>query len=408
MIKTLLRFAYVGIAVATAFWLGGCASADHDHEGEGTEAHGEHDHEAEGHDHEGEDHEHEGEGHDHDHEAAAGIIKIEPEDAKRYGITTQIAEAGDFADAVKVAAEVLPSASDMATASAPTAGMIRLAPGITQGAVVKQGQVIAHVRATGVSGGDANAAAKVAVDNAKRELDRLTPLLADGLVTRGQYNEALAAYEAAKAAYSPAAAAGTVVAPRGGVITQVAAGEGAFVQTGDPVALVAANGRLTLRALLPARKASLLPTLSGAVITPTGASGEAIDLSAHGGRVLSSSAASASETPGYVAVYYTFDNTAPVVAGTAAEVYLRGAARKGVLSVPRKAIAEQLGEKFVYVFKGGHEYEKRPVRIGGSNGTDVEILDGLKAGEKVVVGGVSFVRLAEQATVVPEGHSHNH
>ena len=174
------------------------------------------------------------------------------------------------------------------------------------------------------------------------------------------------------------------------------------------MALVSAGGKLTLRALLPARHAALLPMLSGAVITPDGASGEAIDLSAHGGRVLSSSAASATETPGYVAVYYTFDNTAPVVAGTAAEVYLRGATRRGVLSVPRNSIAEQLGEKFIYIHKGGHEYEKRHVRTGGSDGTSVEILEGLKPGEKVVVGGVSFVRLAEQATVVPEGHSHNH
>ena len=296
----------------------------------------------------------------------------------------------------------------MATACAPTAGIVTLAPGITQGAVVKQGQVIARVKAAGVSGGDANAAAKVAVDNAKRELDRLTPLLAEGLTTRKEYNEALAAYEAAKAAYSPAAASGSVVAPRAGVITSVSAGQGAFVQTGDPVALVSAGGKLTLRALLPARHAALLPMLSGAVITPDGVSGEAIDLSAHGGRVLSSSTASATETPGYVAVYYTFDNTAPVVAGTAAEVYLRGSTRRGVLSVPRNSIVEQLGEKFIYIHKGGHEYEKRHVRTGGSDGTSVEILEGLKPGEKVVVGGVSFVRLAEQATVVPEGHSHNH
>jgi len=38
----------------------------------------------------------------------------------------------------------------------------------------------------------------------------------------------------------------------------------------------------------------------------------------------------------------------------------------------------------------------------------MEILSGLHEGDKVVVGGVSFVRLAEQSTVVPEGHSHNH
>ena len=363
------------------------------------------------------DHDHEGEGHEHAGEVKGktdgegdhgGSIHMEPEDAAAYGVKVMELRAGDFRDAVKTAAEVLPSASDVSTASAPSSGMIALAPGVTPGATVKAGQTLARIKSDGISGGDANASARTALENAQRELDRVTPLLEDGLVTKKEYNDALAAYEAAKAAYSPKAASGVVTAPKGGVVTSIPAGEGAFVNTGDPVAVISGSGRLTLRALLPVRQASMLPLLSGVVITPHGAETEPVDLSDFGGKLLSSSPATSADNPGYIAVYYTFDNSAPVVAGSAAEVYLQGALRSGVLSVPAAALSEQLGEKFVYIKTGGHEYEKRHVVTGASNGNAVEIISGLSGGEQVVVEGMSFIRLAEQSSAVPEGHSHNH
>ncbi len=403
----------MGVIVFVPTTLSSCGSHEHhDHETEEHEHN--HDHEAEEHDHDHEHgHDHENEDHgkkgsEHGEEGHGAGIHMEPEDAEKYGVVTKEISAGEFREAVKTSAEILPSSVDMATASAPTSGIISLVPGITQGTSVKAGQVVARIKSTGVSGGDANASAKVAIDNAKRELDRVTPLLKDGLVTKKEYNEALAAYEAAKASYSPVAAAGVVTAPRAGVITVITAGEGSFVNTGDPVALISGIGRLTLRALLPIRYSSLVPVLSGVVITPHGASGETIDLSQFGGKFISSSSSASTNSPGYITVYYTFDNSAPVISGSASEVYLQGNLRKGVVSVPISALSEQLGEKFVYVKTGEHEYEKRNVKIGSSNGKEVEVKSGLNSGEHVVINGTTFIRLAEQSTVVPEGHSHNH
>ncbi len=391
--KIFLGIFYTGLMVTIPGVMSSCrGNAVHDH-GEEGHAHSEESMKESSHNDEG--------GHE-------GSIHMEPEDAERYGVSAKEVYAGNFRDAVKTAAEVLPAASDISTASAPSSGMVVLADGITPGALVKAGQTVARIKSDGISGGDVNAAARVEIENARRELDRVKPLLEEGLVTKKEYNDALAAYDAAKAAYSPKAASGAVRAPRSGVVTSIPAGEGAFVNTGDPVAVISGSGRLTLRALLPSRHASMLPSLSGVVITPHGSEGEAVDLSGFGGKLLSSSSATSSETPGYIAVYYTFDNSAPVVAGSAAEVYLQGTVRQGVISVPVKALAEQLGEKFVYVKTGAHEYEKRHVVTGASNGTEVEILSGLHEGDPVVVEGMSFIRLAEQSTAVPEGHSHNH
>lgn len=354
---------------------------------------------------ESEEHEHEHE-HEHGHEHGGDEIVLEPADAARLGVEVDTVRATIFTETLKVSGEILPSSADRGVVAAPTAGIVRLSSGINPGSQVSAGQAIATVTARNVSGGDANQAAKVAMDNAKRELDRVTPLLADGLVTRREYNEALAAYESAKAAYSPAAASGAAVAPRAGVITSINVGDGEYVETGQAIATVAANSSLTLRALVPTAQAEFLPRVSGAVMSFH--NGQTVDVAGYSGRLLSSAPASAGETPGYVPVYFSFSGTAPVIPGSATEVYLKGAERTGVISLPIDAIVEQMGQKFVFIREGDHAYHKHPVTIGNSDGQRIEIKSGIEPGEIAVVKGSTFVRLAEQATVAPEGHSHNH
>lgn len=343
---------------------------------------------------------------EHAHNHGADEIVLEPHDAQRLGVEVDTVRPGAFTETLKVSGEVLPSSTDRGVVSAPTSGVIRLNPGINAGTQVRAGEAIASITARNISGGDADNAAKVAVDNAKRELDRVTPLLADGLITKKEYNDALAAYEAAKAAYSPAAASGIATAPRQGVITSVNVSDGEYVETGQTIATVAANSSLTLRALVPVAQAEFLPRVGGAVMSFH--SGLTVDIDDFNGRLLSSAPASAGETPGYIPVYFSFNGTAPVIPGSATEVYLKGSGRSEVISLPVDAIVEQMGETFVFVRKGDHVYMKRPVKLGNSDGSRVEIISGINPGETAVVKGATFVRLAEQATVAPEGHSHNH
>lgn len=334
-------------------------------------------------------------------------IVVEPADAERFGIVTEAVVPAPFAEVVKVSGEVMPAASGRAVVSAPTSGIVTLSPGITEGANVRAGQAVASVSGKGVTGGDANQIALAALNAAKREVDRLKPLLDDGLVTRKEYNDAVAAYEAARAAYSPRAASGAAVSPRAGVVTGILVGDGSYVEAGAPIAEVSATSRLTLRALLPASESSFLPRIADAVITPH--SGTPVRLSTLGGKLVSASGVSGVSMPGYIPVYFTFDNSAPsIVPGSALEVYLSSAATIERLSVPAEALAEQMGQMFVFVKTSAHGYEKRPVTTGHSDGERVLITSGISEGDSVVTRGATFVRLAEQATVVPEGHSHNH
>ena len=94
--------------------------------------------------------------------------------------------------------------------------------------------------------------------------------------------------------------------------------------------------------------------------------------------------------------------------GAFAEVYLIGASRQDVITVPVAAVTEQQGNHYVYV-KLDHEcYERRLVKLGGNDGRNVEIISGINGGDNVVVGGATVVKLAESSGAVPEGHSHNH
>lgn len=342
---------------------------------------------------------------EHHHHNANEIV-VEPEDAEKYGIEVEAAAKAPFVEVVKVSGEIMPSNADRSTVTSPTAGVVTLSKALAQGSEVRAGQTIASVSAKNVTGGDTNQGAKVALDAAKRELDRLTPLLADGIITRKEYNDALTAYESAKAAYSPRAASGTVSSPRNGVLTQLMVTDGEYVEAGQPIATVATSQKLTLRALLPSSQSAFLPRISGAVISTHG--GEPIDLADAQGKLLSADVASSSDAPGYVPVYFSMANVGTVVPGSAVEVYLKGSSTADVISVPIEALTEQMGQMFVFVKIDEEGYEKKLVKVGRNDGMRSEILEGIAEGDSVVVKGATFVRLAQQSTVVPEGHSHHH
>ncbi len=330
------------------------------------------------------------------HDAHGDLIELSDEQAARMGVEVDTIQPGEFADAIRCSGVIERSAADAATATAPAAGIVTLAPGITVGATVGRGALIATVNPSAVSGGDQNRAAKAALDAARREVERLTPLMADRLATAAEYNAAVADYEAAKAAYSPAAGTGRVVAPRAGVITAVAAADGTYVQPGQAVATVAGDNRLTLHAEITGDNAPRLATITDARIGD-------FTLSRHGGRK-----EGVSSENGYACIFFSFDNDGSRLPGSGVEVYLLGAARPGVIAVPLGAISEQQGEYYVYLKHSPGHYEKAPVSLGASDGLRVEITSGLKGGEAVVTAGAITVRLAESSGAVPEGHSHSH
>lgn len=349
------------------------------------------------HNHAAESHAEGEEAHGHGH----GEIVLDEHMAEKMGVATEKVVPAPFADVIHTSGAVVDAPGSSAVVVAPTSGTVRFARGITPGAKVGLGSAVASVSTGNVTGGDANEAARVALAAAKAELDRVTPLHADGIVSTRDYNAARAAYDAARAAYSAGASSGAATSPLGGVISNLLVADGAYVNAGDPIAQVASSTDLTLRADLPECYARQGATLTSAKV------GFSFTDSLYT-MTRSNAPAAATSTPGYIPVYFTFRSDGTIPVGAIADVYLLGRERPEVISVPIAAISEQQGNNFVYVRLCDEDYQKVPVTLGASDGSRVEVVSGLQPGVDVVVSGATAVRLAESSGVVPEGHSHNH
>lgn len=341
----------------------------------------------------------------HHHE---GAVVMEPEKAAGFGVKVVTASPGDFAEVIRVSGRIEPAPTDRMTVTARRSGIFTMASGISQGSSVNAGTPIGTISADGVQGGDANAAAKATLDAAKKELDRLTPLYKDGLITASTFNEAERAYNEAKALAGNQSASGRSVeaAPCSGTLTNILVSSGQYVDVGTPIAIVAKNSRLTLRADVPGRYAAQIPAITTAKFRPD-YSDNTYSLTELDGRLTSASGV-AETSNGYLPIYFSFMGNGDTLPGAFAEIYLIGTRRGNVLTVPKDALIEAQGNKYLYVCEDGHAYEKRLVRTGATDGDRVEIIEGLKQGEQFVAAGASIIRMAETSAIAPPGHTHNH
>lgn len=389
----------------------GCARNDkHDaelsHEG--------HDHDNEGHDHDMEDHDHDHEGDDHsegedshaghDH---SGLIKMNENTIKRFGVMTEKINPSDFSEVTLVSGRIEAKASDEGIATATRNGILTLSPNINTGVRVNAGSSIGSISASNVQGGDPTVQAITVRNAAKRELDRLKPLHDDGIVSTEEYNNALRAYEEADAAVKTSKqGSASVTSPKTGVITQLLAKSGEYVEIGQRIAVISGNTSLTLRADVPEKYIGRLPGIMSANFRPA-SSEQVLDLEELNGKMISNAGSSVSEN-GYIPLYFSFSNNGVVAPGAFAEIYLKSDIRHDVLSVPKEAIVEINGNKCVYASHGDDYFIKHIVTLGASDGKRVEVLSGLDAGEEVVVKGAQAVRMAETSATAVPGHTHNH
>lgn len=359
------------------------------------------------------DHQSHDEDHDHDHGEVAEEsshhhegLAIEPEQATEFGIEYETVEPVEFHDVIKTWGEVSVSTSDTYTVSAKKSGIVRLAEGVSQGVGVKAGGNLGSISAQGVQGGDVNQAAKANLEAARKEYERLKPLHEEGLVTTSQFREAERAYnEATALAGKGEGGSSSLSTPMEGNILQLYVKSGDYVDVGAPIAQIGKSSNLMLTAYLPTREVKHLNELETANIFLEGGS-ELIKLSDHNGRKTSGNHTSTASN-GYIPVYFTFDGDGAMHPGYA-EVFLVCGSKENSLSVPRDALIEVQGNKYVYVKEGDHDYEKRAVATGASDGERIEITAGLYPGETVVSKGASIVRMVEISSIAPPAHTHNH
>lgn len=365
-----------------------------------------------GHNHEQEHsaHKHEHDGHEHDdHEAEEdhdGLIVISPVDAETMGVRATEVTRGNFHDVNHISGIVENYPTDVYTAVSKSKGVVKLSPTLLLGNHVNAGTLLATVSGSGISGGDDNAVAYNQMITAQRELDRLRPLHAEGIVSTRDFNAAEAVYREAQAVYSGSKSGSSIVSGIGGTVTEILVSDGSFVDVGDPIAVISKSGKVMLRVDLPTRLATKISSQDGGMVKFVGASDKTYSFEELNAKRQSQQAV---KTAGaYIPLYYLINNPGGLVPGMVADVYLASGTRDDVVSVPLSAVSEQQGINFVYIKLDEDCYKKQPVVLGASDGHYVEVKSGINEGHNVVTEGMIFVKLAESNGAVPEGHSHTH
>jgi RND family efflux transporter MFP subunit len=210
---------------------------------------------------------------------------------------------------------------------------------------------------------------------ARREVEDATRAVADAQAAIAQANASLAAARAV-------AARSTVRATFSGRVVRRNHNPGDLVEAAasDPVLRVVDPDRLEVVASIPLADAPRVEV--GAVAHLTSAPAETADVQLH---VLSRPT---TVDPGTstVTVRLGFSKPIQIPVGAPVQVSIETQPHHDVVLVPESAVIHEADETAAFVASDGTAY-RRAVEVGISDGTNVEIRSGIRAGEQVIVDG---------------------
>lgn len=185
-----------------------------------------------------------------------------------------------------------------------------------------------------------------------------------------------------------------------GDVVEVYAAPGDWVEAGAPLLRVVDDSRLLLTAMAPLAH-GLLPGATLRIALPDGGT---LQLPGPAGRLLFG-AAPADPATRTRPLVFECAASGGMISGSVIRGALTISAPRRALTVPVSAIVDEDGTPAVYVHARGETFVRRIVRTGARDGAWVEVLEGLAAGERVVVDGAPVVRLVSLSGVIPE-HRH--
>lgn len=344
-------------------------------------------------------------------EHASDEIELSAAQARTIGLKTEAVRPAAFSGVVHVSGVIESSSGEERTVVATADGVVTFASSSLQpGVSVSVGTALATLNAQHLQRGDANEQARQEYESARREYERVADLVKDQIVSKKDFEQIRLRYEQARAAYVGIAQERVggqvrVSAPMAGYMKDCLVRPGDYVTVGQPLFLLTQTRRLQLRADVPVREASLLPSVHTAHFR-TSENDAVMRLADLDGRLVTY-ARSLDVGTSYLPITFSFSNRGNIVPGSYAEVWLLTATRPRVITVPLTAVTEEQGTTFVYVHQDGLHYRKQEVRLGQDDGLRVEVLSGLRGGERVVVRGAYELRLAAATSAIPE-HNHEH
>lgn len=287
------------------------------------------------------------------------------------------------------------SANEQVTLAAPvTERLLRL--GFDDGDFVRKGQMIAVLNQAQETAQLAEAQARARV--AQQNLARVSILRQKGFATKSSYDEQIAASAAARAQAAEARASigeRVITAPFSGYASLRTISPGAVVTSGTEIATISDISMIKLDFPVPE---TLLSTLRrGLTIAATSA---AYPEQPFRGQIATVDPVIDPNTRSVVVRARLPNPDGKLKPGMLLTVSIETTPRIS-LSVAEIAVVGEGDQRFVFVLGAGGKVKRTAVRTGLRSGGRIEILEGLKAGDKIVTEGV--VKLSDGMKVKVAG-----
>lgn len=367
---------------------------------------------------------------------------------------------------IKTTGRVIPATNSQAIVSTPVGGILSERQLPTIGQFVGRGQLLAVVRQTATAAEQAQTraaiaqvdvqraqleaqnaqiklenarlesekrtaagdveAARIKLDAAKREQGRVQRLFEGNAASQKQVDVAKTDFQSAQAAYDsalkrsealnaarslaptriiPQSAGGisntvSITAPFGGYVTKVNKSIGEQVNPGDAIVEISNLDTVYVEAPIFERDLNLLSGSRTATFTTSAYEqsfkGSVLDI----GAVVDEATRAAN-------VIFVVENAGRALRlGMQANVQLDAEQTVTAMMIPKEAIIESEGKRYVYVLLSGEEFQRREVTVGDEYGDKIAVLTGIEKGERVVTQGAYQLRLQELRPADTGVHSH--
>jgi cobalt-zinc-cadmium efflux system membrane fusion protein len=339
---------------------------------------------------------------------------------------------------MQVPAQVRAKPGFSAAVAAPLAGHLAVAVGKTfprPGARVEAGEVLALLQprfsdaaARFVEIEAQFGRAEAVLRQAETAFERTKKLAAQQARSEREFQEAELALTTAKAQHAAAAAlrstyvakpsadstSSSIVgsalelrAPITGVVTTASAGLGEPVSADQIVFTILNPATVWLEARVPESAAARLGEAKDALFQLPGDKEQIISIGAEGGQLLFAGLEVDTTTRTVPLIYELPNANARLRIGQSVRLHVETARSEEAIALPESAIVEEGGQPVAFVQVSGETFEKRGLKLGIRDGNFVQVLDGIKEGERVVTKGAYAIRLSSVSGVIPaHGHAH--
>lgn len=295
----------------------------------------------------------------------------------------------NFNEIIKTTGEILPAQGDEMIITANANGIVTFAGNkAVIGTSVNKDEMLFTISGGNLTDGNTETRftqVKASYEKAKADYERAQTLIKDNIVSQKDFQETKARYESEQANYNNLSrnyqsGGQKVVSPIPGFVKNVLVTEGQYVSMGQPIATVSQNRRLILKAELSQKYFSKMPSITTANFKAA-YDNKTYSIEALNGRLLSYGKSNDANTL-FIPVTFSFDNKVDIVPGSIVDVFLKLKPFPGAYVIPVSALIEEQGVFFVFVQTAGESFVKRELRLGGSDGINVQVLSGLKEGER--------------------------